>query len=336
MRFTQPLCTLNQWLKPLSKNDYLHLPLIFLLVLLQLLFHLLSFFLVVELLLGGIHSCRRLLSQVRAAFLVSRPPLDVGSIEEPDVAVLVLEELRLHLQDLVLIHLLHVVSHLVALLQGEMLVVLLGPALKELDIVGHGLVGLMIVDLLRHLSLSLKRLCLLIAFDRSIELDEDGLPYGLGLDASLDAVEGEPLGVIGSAIELVDEFGILYYPHMLVVVLEGAHGVMVLRRGGSGYPFQFLLLWCLWGRREVIGKSRTRLFLVLVGCSLCLVHMNFLVVPKDHSISIVNVLFIIPTKRRLLLLLIGSRLRLQRLLLHHILDTFPIEKLRTRVCCEGE
>ena len=248
MRFTQPLCTLNNLFKSLLKNDYLYLPLIFLLVLLQLLFHLLAFLLVVELLLGGIYSCRRLLSQVRAALLVSRSPLDVGRIEEPDVAVLVLEELGLHLQDLVLIHLLHEVSHLVALLQGEVFVVLLGPALEELDIVGHGLVVLMIVDLLGHLPLPLKRVSLLIALDRGIELDEDGLAYGLGLDASLDAVEGEPLGVIGTAIELVDEFGILNYPHMLVVVLEGAHGVMMLRRDCGGYPFQFLLLRCLRGR----------------------------------------------------------------------------------------
>jgi hypothetical protein len=92
----------------------------------------------------------------------------------------------------------------------------------------------MIVNLLRNLPLPLKRVSLLIAFDRSIELNEDGLPDGLGLDASLDAVEGEPLGVIGSAIELVDEFGILNYPHMLVVVLEDAHRVMMLRRDGSG------------------------------------------------------------------------------------------------------
>ena len=109
-----------------------------------------------------------------------------------------------------------------------MLVVLLGPAFKELDIVGHGLVVLMIVNLLRNLPFPLIWLCLLIAHDWSIELDEDGLPYGLGLDASLDAVEGEPFGVVGTPIELVDEFGILYYPHMLVVVLKGTHGVMML------------------------------------------------------------------------------------------------------------
>ena len=64
--------------------------------------------------------------------------------------------------------------------------------------------------------------------------------------------------------------------------------------------------------------------------------MNFLVVTEDHSISIVNVLFIIPTERSLLFLLIGCGLWLQRLLLHHILNTFAIDKLRTRVGCEGE
>ena len=216
---------------------------------LQLLLHLLSFFLFVELLLGGINSCRRLLSQVRAALLVSRSTLDVGSIVEPYVAVLVLEELRLHLQDLILVHLLHVVSHLVALLQREMLVVLLRAAFKQFDIVGHRLVVPLVVDLLGRLPLPLNRVCFLIAVNRGIELDVDDLPDGLGLDASLDAVEGEPLGVIGTPIELVDEFGILNYPHVLIVVLEGAHRViMLLCRDGSACLFQFLL-GCFWGRR---------------------------------------------------------------------------------------
>ena len=168
------------------------------------------------------------MSQVRAAFLVSRSTLDVRRIEEPDIAVFVLKELRLHLQYLVLVHLLHVVSHLVALLQGKMLVVLLGSALKEDDIVGHGLVVLMIVDLLRYLPFPLSWLCLLIALNRGIKLDEDSLSNCLCLYASLNAVKGEPLGVIGTAIELVDKFGILNYPHMLIVVLEGAHGIMML------------------------------------------------------------------------------------------------------------
>ena len=189
------------------------------------------------------------MSQIRAALLVSRAALDVGSIVEPDVAVIVLEELRLHLQYLVLIHLLHVVSHLVALLQREMLVVLLRPTFKQFDVVGHRLVVPLVVDLLGRLPLPLNRVCFLIAVNRGIELDVDDLSDGLGLDASLDAVEGEPLGVIGTPIELVDEFGILNYSHMLIVVLEGAHRViMLLCRDGSACLFQFLL-GCFWGRR---------------------------------------------------------------------------------------
>ena len=41
------------------------------------------------------------------------------------------------------------------------------------------------------------------------------------LDTGLNAVEGQPFGVVGSAAELVDEFGVFHDTHMLIVVFEG-------------------------------------------------------------------------------------------------------------------
>jgi hypothetical protein len=96
---------------------------------LEFLFHLLPLFFLVVLLLSGFHGSLGM-SDVRGALLVSGAALDVRGIEEPDVPVLVLKELCLHLQDLILIDLLNVMSHLVTLLESEMLIVMLGTTFK--------------------------------------------------------------------------------------------------------------------------------------------------------------------------------------------------------------
>lgn len=72
---------------------------------------------------------------------------DLGSVNKPNGAVVIFGELGSHLEDFVAVHLLHVVAHLVTLLQAVLLVV---TSLNHLDLFAQRAVVVFYVWLVRH------------------------------------------------------------------------------------------------------------------------------------------------------------------------------------------
>lgn len=116
--------------------------------------------------------------------------MDLPGIEKPDLVVCIFKKLSLHLQDVVPVDLLDVVSHLQALFLNISSVV---AESQEIFIGGH-LLEMVVPNLLVRV--------LLVDFGH--ELTNDGIAApGLGLDARLNDFDLFPVGVVGPAIELV-------------------------------------------------------------------------------------------------------------------------------------
>jgi len=98
-------------------NAFILCPVGFLLILLDLLQHVV---LVVEFLPGfAVLLSEGLVQEGCGRVLVAVSDLNIARVEEPNVSIIILEELGLHLQYLPLVYLLHVVRDLEALLLGK-------------------------------------------------------------------------------------------------------------------------------------------------------------------------------------------------------------------------
>lgn len=101
-----------------------------------------------------------------------------------------------------------------------MLIILFCPSFEQGQVLRKVLVILVIIELFCNLSLPFLQVDLFIEQNRSIKLYVDWLSYSFSLNASLNAVKGEPFSVVWSSIKLINEFCILNYPHMLIIFFE--------------------------------------------------------------------------------------------------------------------
>lgn len=119
--------------------------------------------------------------------------MDVGGVEEPNVAIIVFQELRFHLEDLLVVDFLNVVSDLVALLLSIHLIIFCGSTLQQVDIFRHVARMHAIFDLLGGDDF----------IEGSEELHINGYTDCFGLDARLNAGKCLPLEVIGPTLEFI-------------------------------------------------------------------------------------------------------------------------------------
>ena len=108
-----------------------------------------------------------------------------------------------------IVDLLNIVCDFIALFLGIGLVVLGRAGLEQVEVVGHGLCVLAVLDLLVRLRL----------VDRGEEVHVDGRADSPRLDTGLDTGEGQPFRVVCSTLELIDELVVLHYLDMINLVL---------------------------------------------------------------------------------------------------------------------
>lgn len=145
---------------------------------------------------------------LRAAF-VARAYLDVRGVVEPDIAILVLEKLGLHLQDLLLVNLLEVVRNLQTLLQRVGIVILWGVAFQQLIVVWqHTRVHTVFYLFFRQM---------LIDWCEKVYIN--WLADSPRFDTGLNTVHKVPLWVVRTHLKHVDEIYVFCNFHYLKVVI---------------------------------------------------------------------------------------------------------------------
>ena len=134
--------------------------------------------------------------------------MNFSSVEEPDLAVCVFEELGFHLKDIVAANFLNVVRHLQALLLNVSCVVSDG---QQIFIGRHLLVVIVPYLLIR---------ILLVDFSHEFANNGVSTPY-LSLDAGLNDFNLIPVWVIGPFVELVLKVDVSQ--HLYVVPTDVSH-----------------------------------------------------------------------------------------------------------------
>ena len=142
---------------------------------------------------------------VHRALVLVFAAVDVVGVEEPNVVVLILEELCFHLQDLDTAHFGDIVAVLHALLVGIAVVFLVK---QKVVVARHALV--VIVDLLIWL----------VFIHRGVEQDSDGYPASkLGFYASLDDFDLLPLIIVRPLLQDLHESTVFIHEYSLDAIL---------------------------------------------------------------------------------------------------------------------
>lgn len=145
---------------------------------------------------------------LRTAF-IARAYLDVRGVVEPDIAILVLEKLGLHLQDLLLVNLLEVVRNLQALLQRIGIVIFWGVVFQQLIVVWQ--------HTRMHTVFYLFFWQMLIDWCEKVHINR--LADSPRFDTGLNTVHKVPLWVVRTHLKHVDEIYVFCNFHYLKVVI---------------------------------------------------------------------------------------------------------------------
>ena len=185
---------------------------------------------------------------VQLHLVLNHACVDVPPVEEPYVPVLVLQELRLHLQNLLRIHSRHVMRYLQALL-------------VRIRVIFGSCQQVLVLAQFRHCALVVDLFIGTVLVDGRQEVHEQWLADAcLGLDACLDAVYRVPIGVIGSSPEFVHELSVSHHLHrVLVHEPEQSHVLVVYRL----VPGHILLLPVVLGTVCLFAGERYHLRFLL-------------------------------------------------------------------------